>query len=196
MLSAAAFLAADDSSAKLLGRWRTLETSRGGIGTMFEFRKEGVVDYSPGAVVEMSYRVEGNELVLPPGTDKGPEQRQTITWLGDNKLRLRSPGEPEPGQELVRRGPRKTSPSPIVGEWAGSRDMRGRKVDVRYFFYPGGRGLLLIPFLTQQGSYATSNGTIHLDWPGCPTPDATFRVDDDVLTFTPAGSQPVKYARY
>ena len=40
MLSAAALLAADDSSAKLLGRWRTLETSRGGIGAMFEFRKE------------------------------------------------------------------------------------------------------------------------------------------------------------
>src|SRR3954454_13693205 len=83
MLSAAAFLTAADSSANLLGRWRAVETSRGGIGTMFEFRKGGVVEYSPGAVVEMSYRVEGNELVLPPGTEKGPEQRQIITWLGD-----------------------------------------------------------------------------------------------------------------
>ena len=144
----------------------------------------------------MSYRVEGNELVLPPGTDNGPEQRQTITWLGDDKLRLRSPDEPEPGQELARWGPRQTSLSPIVGEWAGKRDMGGQKVDVRYFFYPWGRGLLLVPFLTQQGSYATSDGKIHLDWPGCPTPDATFRVDGDVLTFTPTGSRPVKYARY
>jgi hypothetical protein len=163
---------------------------------MFEFRKDGVVDYSPGAVIEMNYRVEGNELVLLPGPDKAPEQRQTITWLGDDSLRLRSPDEPGPGQELARRGPRKTSQNPIVGEWAGRRDMRGQKVDVRYFFSPGGRGLLLVPFLTQQGSYATSHGKIHLDWLGCPTPDATFSVDDDVLILTPTDSPPVRYARY
>ena len=196
MLSAFAAFAAKEPPAGLLGRWRSLETSRGGLGTMLEFRQEGVVEYSFGAIVETPYRIEGNQLVLPPGTDNGPEQRQTITWLGDNKLRLRSADEPEPGDELARKSPRKTSLKLIVGEWGGKRDMGGHEVDVLYFFYADGRCLLLIPFLTQKGSYSTSSGRIHLDWPGCPSPEATFKVENEILIFTPVGSRQARYARY
>jgi hypothetical protein len=84
--------AADDNS-KLLGRWRSLETSKGGIGAMFEFRKDGVVDYSPGAVVEMKYRIEGDQLVFPPATINGPEQRQSMAWSENDKLRLKASGD-------------------------------------------------------------------------------------------------------
>jgi hypothetical protein len=72
LLAIVPLFAADDASTKLLGRWRSLETSKGGVGAMFEFRKDGVVDYSPGVVVEMKYRIEGDQLVLPPATVNGP----------------------------------------------------------------------------------------------------------------------------
>jgi hypothetical protein len=193
LLSAVATLAANDS-ARVLGRWRSLETSRGGIGAMLEFRKEGILEYSPGAVVEMSYRVEGSQLVLPPGTEKGPEQRQTITWLGKDRLRLGSTDES--AIELARKGSRGDSTSPIVGEWAGMQDMGGRKLDTLYFFYPGGKGLLLIRFLTQRGSYSFTNGKIRIAVPGSPSADATFKVDGEVLTLTTADSKTTRYARY
>jgi hypothetical protein len=194
LLSAVSLLGADDSSTKLLGRWRSLETSRGGIGSMLAFRKGGIVEYSVGAVVEMPYRVEGDQLVLPPGTEKGPEQRQTMTFSADNRLRLASVGEP--GTELTRQGRRTDATEAIVGEWRGTQEMGGRKTEVFYFFYPKGRGLFLMPFLTQQGSYSTVNGQIHLAWPNCPMPDATFKIEGDVLTFMPTNSRQARYARY
>jgi hypothetical protein len=60
---------------------------------MFEFRKDGMVDYSPGAVVEMKYRIEGDQLVLPPATINEPEQRQAMEWPGNDKLRLKASGD-------------------------------------------------------------------------------------------------------
>ena len=194
LLLTVSFLFADDSSIKLLGRWRSLETSRGGIGSTLAFRKQGIVEYSVGAVVEMPYRVEGDQLVLPPGTEGGPEQWQTMTFSADNRLRLASVGEP--GTELIRQGRRTDASEAIVGEWRGIRDMDGRKMEVFYFFYPKGRGLFLMPFLTQQGSYSTVNGRIHLTWPNCPMPDATFKVEGDVLTFMPTNLKQARYARY
>lgn len=194
LLFAAVASAQEDQSVKLLGRWRSVETSRGGIGSMLTFQKEGVVDYSPGAVVEMRYRVEGNELVLPPGTTNGPEQRQTMTWLDNDRLRL-GLTEGQPGPELARKGSPSDSASPIVGEWSGVRDMGGNRVEVTYLFYPDGMGLLLIRFLTQRGSYSLGNGRIHLALPTRPSVDASFKVDGELLTLTTNGRSET-YKRY
>jgi hypothetical protein len=43
-------LSADPPPQNLLGRWRSIETSKGGIGSMLTFHSNGVVDFSPGAV--------------------------------------------------------------------------------------------------------------------------------------------------
>src|SRR3974377_1991113 len=83
-----AIAAQTPASSSVVGRWRSLATSHGGIGAIFEFHPDGVVDYSPGAVVESDYRIEGDEVVLPPATKTGPEQRQTVEWLGDEHFRL------------------------------------------------------------------------------------------------------------
>lgn len=193
VLLLAAAAAAEDSSGKLLGRWRSLETSRGGIGSMLAFRKKGVVEYSIGAVVEMPYRIEGSQLVVPPGRTDGPEERQTMTWLTSDKLRLGTAGSV--GTELTRTGPADASDR-LIGEWRGFQEMNGRKIEVLYFFYPKGKLLLLMPFQGGQGTYSTQNGRIQLSWPNCPMPDAGFTVDNDVLTFTPSNSRQARYARY
>ena len=188
--------AAEDPAATLLGRWRSVATSRGGIGSMLELRHGGVVAYSPGAVVEMSYRIEGKQLVLPPATSAGPEQRETILWLTKDRIRLSSLEEPVSGEELARRSSSRNPANPILGEWIGARDMGGKKVDVLYFFYPGGKGLLLIPFLTRNGTYTVRGGKIHLALPDLPPADAAFRVEGNVLTLARSGSEETKYAKY
>jgi hypothetical protein len=61
-----------------VGRWRSLETSKGGIGSVYEFRSAGTVDFSSGAVVEMQWRIENDQLVLSPPEAGGAEQKQTL----------------------------------------------------------------------------------------------------------------------
>jgi hypothetical protein len=50
----------------VIGRWRSLETSKSGIGGMFIFREDGTLEFSPGAVVETEYRVEGSCYIPDP----------------------------------------------------------------------------------------------------------------------------------
>jgi len=188
--------AADDTS-KLLGRWRSLETSKGGIGAMFEFRKDGVVDYSPGAVVEMKYRIEDDQLVLPPATVNGPEQRQSMAWSGNDKLRLKVSGDL--WVELSRRGSAPDVKIPILGEWTSSGEMAGKRTESRYLFYPAGKALLLIPFLKQTGSYSIRGErgeTIRLELSGRAPVEGKFTVAGDMLTIPGPNRGESRFARY
>jgi hypothetical protein len=178
----------------LVGRWRSLATSRGGIGSTLVFRKGGVVEYSLGAVVEMPYRVEGTQLIFPADTKAGPELRQTITWLPKNRVRLTTAGEP--GTELTRSDSRPVGADTIVGEWRSVREVGGHQLEVLYLFYPTGRSLLLMPFRTEQGRYSSGSSRVHLEWPDCPMPDAAFSIEGDILTFMPIDSRQSRYARY
>ena len=184
---------ADGARANLIGRWRSLETSRGGIGSMITFREGGALEFSPGAVVEVPYRIEGDQLILPGGKKDAAESREKIAWLGDDKLRLDVP--PGPGIELTRAGERESATEPILGEWHGKSEMAGQEVDVLYFFQREGRCLLLIPFTRQTGKYSIDKGRIHMEWPNCPIPEAEFAVDGDVLILAADGRKS-RYARY
>jgi hypothetical protein len=181
--------------ANLIGRWRSLQTSQGGIGAMFEFHQDGVVDYSPGAVVETDYRVEGDQLVLPSATKDGKEQRQTIEWLGDDHFRLKA-GDVI-GDELSRTGPRADPKNPLIGEWTGSRDMAGNTVELRWFFYPNGKTLLLVSFLTQHGRYSVNKRIIRVALPDRDAVEGAFDVNGDRLTLPgPHGTGESHFARY
>jgi len=194
LLTILPLLSADDATTKLLGRWRSLETSKGGIGAMFEFRKDGVVDFSPGAVVEMKYRIEGDQLVLPPATINGPEQKQTMEWSGNDKLRLKVSADA--WVELARQGPAPDVQIPILGEWTSSGEMAGKTMQARYLFYPAGKGLLLIPFLKQSGSYSIRGETIRLELPGHEPVEGKLKVDGDVLTIPGPNNGESRFARY
>ena len=107
------------SSVSIVGRWRSLETSKGGIGVMYEFHSDGAVDFSPGAIVEMQWRIENNQLVLPSATVGGDEQKCTLQWPSDSKWSKTEGGV----TELTRVGDRSHADKPIVGEWIEHREM-------------------------------------------------------------------------
>ncbi len=136
-------LGADSPPQELLGRWRSTQTSKGGIGFILHFRADGTFDFSPGAVVEMPYRIESDKIVFPPATTDGPEQRLKLQFTGQGRLRLLG----DPGEQLTRKGTAPNPKVPILGEWEGKRDMGGHQVEVHYIFYPNGKCLLLIPFV-------------------------------------------------
>ncbi len=134
------------------GPLAAFETSSTGLGSMLTFHSNGVVDFSPGAVVEMTYRIEGGEMIFPLPTINGPEQRQKMEFMGQDQLRLaevvfRRQGAPTEASHL------------ILGEWVGKRQMNGRQLEAHYFFYPAGKCLLLLPFMTGPGRYTIQGST-------------------------------------
>ena len=42
--------AASGQQPNLVGRWRSVETSKGGIGAVYQFYADGALDFSPGAI--------------------------------------------------------------------------------------------------------------------------------------------------
>jgi hypothetical protein len=113
---------------ELLARWPSLETSSTGLGSMLTFHPNGVVDFSAGVVVEGPYRIEGDELIVPPSSVNGPEQRLKLGFVGLDQLRLAEIA-------LKRQGAAPDASHPILGEWVGKSEMNGRQLEVRYLFY-------------------------------------------------------------
>jgi hypothetical protein len=172
-----------------------METSKGGIGAMYTFHADGVVDFSPGAVVEMRWRVENDQLILASGTAGDPEQKMVIKWLSDDKVQFLS-GDAV-ANELTRAGKRSDTANPLIGEWLGTREMNGHKLEVHWLFSSDSKSLLLMPFVSQHGHYEISKSTLHLDVTGTPATDYKYQVRGDVFTISkPDGSHESRFERY
>ncbi len=184
---------AADSAAALLGRWRSVETSKGGIGAVYYFQADGTAEFSPGAIVDMPYRVEGDQVIFPPATIKGPEVNFTLSWSGDRVMRLSAPGQVD---EYQRQGAAPDPRDPLLGEWLGSREMDGRKLPEEMFFYPAGKSLLLILFTTESGRYSVTNGRLVATFGGRGGLDGTFDIANGVLSIYRGGGRVTKLARY
>jgi hypothetical protein len=188
---------ADPPPQNLLGRWRSTETSAGGIGAMLTFRANGSIDFSPGAVVEMTYRIENGQLILPPDKKNGPEQRQQMEFRGDNQLRLvTKAGGQSATVNLTRRGEAPDATNPILGEWLENREIQGRKMEAHLIFYPAGRGLLLLPFMTQPGHFSIHGTNMRLELPRHPPAEGKFQIEGDILTTPSPSGGGYRFARY
>ena len=181
----------------LIGRWHSVENDpKSGVASVFEFRGDGVFAYSPADVAEMPYRVEGDALFLPNEVKGAPDHKQTIDWVGEERIRLSAPGtlsqflDRKPGS-----GPKKS----LVGEWTGPRDLSGRTVQALYLFRPDGRVLLVMTLLTAQGRYTLDGDKIQMMVPDKWSASGKYRVDGDTLTLSIEGQKGIqdsKYARY
>ena len=183
----------------LIGRWRSLQNPPDGIGSLFEFREGGAFSYSPGNVIEMPYRIEGDALFLPSEAKGEPEHKAAIQWLADDKIRLTAPGAQN--VDLVRKSPK---PKPgqtrtILGEWAGPREIGGQSANALYLFRPDGKVLLIMTVLTAQGRYSVDGAKIQMGVPDKWSAEGTFKVEGDTLTLTIDGKKGPKestYSRY
>jgi hypothetical protein len=135
-----------------------VETTKGGIGAVYDFRPDGSASYSSAALVEMDYRLAGNLLTLG-------DQRAGIGWHPDGRLQLNYGGDQL--EDFVRQG-KAEAPESLLGEWHGSRVMAGRKLPVTLQFRKDGRALLVIELSTQMGRYNVSEGGWVLTLPTLP----------------------------
>lgn len=179
-------------AAALIGRWRSLETSQGGIGAVYQFNFDGSIDFSPGAIIDMPYRVEGDQLILPSATIGGPEIKSTLTWPTNSMLRMSAQGQTEEYRRQGEADPRDR----LLGEWLTSREMNGRRMPVQMFFYPAGKSLLVIRFTNQHGRYSVANGRLIAQFGGRVGLEGTFDITNRVLSIHRKSGRVTKLARY
>ena len=140
----------------------------------------------------MPYRVEGDQLILPPATTTGPEMKSTLTWPSSDVLRMTMPGQVEEYQRRDTADPRDR----LLGEWLTWREMDGQRMPVEMFFYPAGRSMLMILFTTKRGRYSVTNGRLVAEFDGRAGLDGAFDIANGVLSINRSGGRVTKLARY
>jgi hypothetical protein len=183
-LTWAPFAAAQGNNG-VVGRWRSLETSKGGIGGLFTFHTDGTLEFSPGAVVFEKYRVEGDRLITPPGTLDGPEEVQVIKSVTTETLRL-SMGQSMVGLEMTREGKPEDPNNPLVGVWA-----RKGSVDAeRWQFQKDGTVLSPGRPTPNKGHYTFNSDQLRMQFGGIAM-DGILRWDGDVPVLRVERVEPV-----
>jgi hypothetical protein len=135
----------------LLGRWRSMTTTRGGIGAVYEFMKGGVVRYSSAAIVEMPFEQDGNQL-------KMSSQNVGMGWHADGRLQLNFGRNVV--EDYVRVGGIADSAEPLLGEWKGRRVMGEREVPVLLQFRATKVMLMVLQLKTYTGRYSGGRMTV------------------------------------
>ncbi len=148
-----------DGAEPIVGRWRSVTTTKGGIGAVYDFRANGSVAYSSAALVDLEYGLEGQVLTIGG-------QRVGIGWHADGRLQLNF------GQDVIedfsRKGEIVDAAQPLLGEWAGRRVMAGRKIPVSMQFRAGNRALMVLFLKTVLGRYQGGAGPWTLTLPSLP----------------------------
>jgi hypothetical protein len=144
----------------IAGRWRPLQTSKGGIGMVLDFSSKGVLWAGTGAVVDSVYAIEGSELMIPGPTVSGPPSRLTIDLREAGLLRLWK------GTKLTMELTRVGEPSEgILGEWLTDREMGKHRLKMRIFFREGGKYLLIMPFRSDRGTWRAQGERVSVTLP-------------------------------
>ena len=172
----------------VVGRWRSVETSHGGIGAMYEFRADGTFSFSPGAIVDMPYRLEGKQIVFPPSA-AGPEDKSKFEWSGRDAFRM---------DDIAyhRQGAAPAATQPLTGEWTGTFRMDGKDMERRFIFDGAGHCLMLIPFLTQDGIYTARGGNLAARIHGASALSGTFSFANGVLAIHRTNGKITKLKKY
>jgi hypothetical protein len=107
-------ICATPSFAQLEGVWESVERSNGGLGMTYDFRPDGTLCASPGAMVDFVYRfVGGKVLVLSADLSEDPET--VMSFRLENDLLVVETGSPAPPLARVDAGD--PEQGPVVGTW-------------------------------------------------------------------------------
>ena len=188
-----------EDSRKLLGKWRSVETSKGGIGAILNFRTNRTFDYSPGAVIGGRYRVEQNRVIT--SYDNGErETTMTIESLTAETLRLGPPenaGTPQGAGSvnLKRVGPPEDPNNLLLGSWITVATMPGMPSHGYYYFRGDGTETFNIPFRTDHCTYSLAGDRIRLAVAAGSSVEGQVRWEGEVLIL-PWGRGEAKFKRF
>ena len=135
----------------VIGLWESVNTSRGGIGHTIEFRPDGTFVEATTVIVNMRYRLQGDELFVRESGGKEPaKESATVVKISERTLIQTAPD----GSfvEKQRLGDRKSGESGLVGAWR-YRHYTGAIAFERYT--PGGQLFFRLPLSSSAGCFVS-----------------------------------------
>lgn len=178
---------------RLVGKWESVARSNGGIGATFEFLGDGSATFTPGALVDFTYRLEGSRLFRSfedPDTGSESETIVDIQISADTMIQRIA----ETGQEtvLVRVGSAEAGRPPIVGTWSFDHSAGVTAFEI---FTADGELHLRVPFVTVHGRYTLSNDTLTIELERQGRADFRYSIDGSTLTLRTTDGAPEQYRK-
>lgn len=181
---------ADDRA--LLGRWESVNRSRGGLGSIIDFNADGSLTTTIGAIVDFTYEVNKGRLTttyVDPQTGKIEKTTNAIRFEGDTLVEKNGNGR---GNDIRMTRQTAANPSePLLGTW-------------RYPHYSGstafvtftkdGRRLLRVPLTVDAGTWVATSDQLTMQIAAREPITTTYHIDGDVLTINDHGKES-KYKR-
>ena len=177
----------------IVGKWESVTRSRGGIGSTLDFHSDGTVSLTPGAMLDLNYRLDGTRLVMSftdPGSGEVSENTVNVHISGDSMMQ----SDPESGQEirLVRAQAARTDTLPIVGTWSFTHQTGGTAFQI---FTADGNMHLRVPARTDRGTYVISADSLTIIIEGQDPWQVRYAIDGTRLTLYSPDESPQHYNR-
>jgi hypothetical protein len=165
---------AAEPSVSLVGLWLGEERTEGGLGAWIEFRRDATVQFSFGALVDFTYRVDGTSLWFAEAGR--PEVRRGDIRVNGNTAVLRQPppADAPPTESLsaedramrdrlsqpirmTRMGSATPGAPPLVGTWTYTHYTGQTAYET---FTADGKMFLRVPMQTVEGTYTATGEQI------------------------------------
>jgi hypothetical protein len=172
----------------IAGLWSADERTKGGLGSQWLFSGDGHVTMSFGAIVDFTYRVEGNKLITTFSQAGEPPEESTAEFVVSGDVLTINPNDTETKQVMKRMGLRLSGVSPIVGAWTYQHYTGAQAID-RYS--SNGRMLLSVPFQTVEGTYQLLDGRVTINLEGQRPSDVSVEVSGSTMIMTDHGTKHV-----
>jgi hypothetical protein len=179
----------DPGARDLVGLWESSQVTKGGIGNTIEFRADGIEVGSLGAIVNMVYRVSGDQLYsgLTSAVDD-----LVSTWRVEGDTLT----ETYKGGEVIVKKRFGTTPSsgdaPLVGTWT-NRHYTGPMAFT--WFTDDGRLLLRIPMRSASQCYTALGSNLRDGSSAGESDDWQFAIDGRNLSLSKQGELTRTYVK-
>ena len=162
----------DPSIKRLVGVWESPDTTKGGLGAIYEFREDGGLMVGMGALVNMTY------------DPQDPNMQQLMMQSGDKSL------DDDSQPQKIMDGP-DGSPS-YVGVWKFRHYTGGFAFQQ---ITADGRIMLRVPFPIPWGRYEVKGNKLSIIQQGSPPVDVVYKVTEKTLDLTAPGKETQRLIR-
>lgn len=196
---------ADEDTASVVSLWLGEARTQGGLGNAIEFRADGTAQYTFGALLDGTYRLDGVSLWITPVGQTGETRPVEQHIDGNTAVRSQSPPADAPPREtlsaderamldrmsqplaMTRVGSATPGALAIVGTWTYAHPAGAAAYET---FTPGGKFVLRVPMQVTEGTYQATAARIVLK---LPQGDETLVRNGDVLV---SGSMEGKHSTF
>jgi hypothetical protein len=162
----------ETSPKRLIGVWESPDTTKGGLGAIYEFREDGGLMAGMGALVNSTY------------DPKDPNLQQFMMQPDD-----KSPADDDRPQKIMD-GP--VGSASYVGVWKFRHYTGGLAYQQ---LTADGRIMLRVPFPMPWGRYEVKGKKLRIVQPGRPPVDVVYKVTENTLDLTAPGKKTQRLIR-